>query len=168
MRFDASTAELLVYSYKEGLLSAVAHDLKFRIARFSVTLEGDSVMATFETGSLKVVGAQRSGRDAPGALPQFTFAEIERNAARDVLAAAAYPEARFVSTRVTPDAIVGRFFLHGQTRELELTRADTANAWAAEVTFDQRDFGIKPYSAMLGTLKVKPQVKIAVRIPKPT
>lgn len=28
------------------------------------------------------------------------------------------------------------------------------------VTLDQRDFGIKPFSAMLGTLKIKPTVVV--------
>lgn len=167
MRFDASTAEVLVFTYKEGLLSRVAHDLKFRISSFTVHLEGQSVTATFDTSSLKVLAAQRDGRDAPGALPQFTFPEIERNAARDVLGSQVHPEARFVSTEVSPTALVGQFFLHGHTRELSLVRRDTPAAWGAEVFIDQRDFGIRPFTAMLGTLKVKPQVKITVRIPRP-
>lgn len=167
MRFDATTAEVLVFSYKEGLLSRVAHDLKFKIGSFGVHLEGQSVTATFDTSSLKVIAAQRDGRDAPGALPHFTFPEIERNAARDVLGSALHPEARFVSTEVTPTELVGQFFLHGHTRELRLARTDTPSAWGAEVVIDQRDFGIKPFTAMLGTLKVKPQVKIVVRIPRP-
>ena len=32
-----------------------------------------------------------------------------------------------------------------------------------EARIDQRDFGIKPYSAMFGTLKVKPEVVVTVR-----
>jgi hypothetical protein len=32
----------------------------------------------------------------------------------------------------------------------------------AEFRIDQRDFGIKPYSAMLGTLKIKPEVVVRV------
>jgi hypothetical protein len=30
---------------------------------------------------------------------------------------------------------------------------------------DQRDFGITPFSAMMGTLKVQPHVDIEVRVP---
>ena len=33
--YDATTAECLVLTYKEGLLSAVAHDLEIRVARFA-------------------------------------------------------------------------------------------------------------------------------------
>jgi hypothetical protein len=34
-----------------------------------------------------------------------------------------------------------------------------------EVTLHQPDYGIKPYSAMLGTLKIRPDVKVRIRLP---
>src|SRR4051812_4209200 len=36
MRIDPASAECLVYTFKEGLLSAVAHDLKIRVERFEI------------------------------------------------------------------------------------------------------------------------------------
>jgi hypothetical protein len=47
------------------------------------------------------------------------------------------------------------------THELRGKRTGTT----AEFSFDQRDFGLKPYSAMLGTLKVKPVVRVKVTLP---
>ena len=35
-----------------------------------------------------------------------------------------------------------------------------------EARFDQRDFKLKPFSAMFGALKVQPVVQIQVRVPK--
>ena len=48
--FDASSAECLVLTYKEGLLSAVAHDLRIRVTRFDVeaSLSPPSVRARFD------------------------------------------------------------------------------------------------------------------------
>jgi len=40
---DASTAECLVFTEKEGLLSGVAHDLKLRVERFRLRIDDDSV-----------------------------------------------------------------------------------------------------------------------------
>ena len=40
-----------------------------------------------------------------------------------------------------------------------------ADILVAEVSLHQPDFGIKPYSAMLGTLRVKPDVTVVVSLP---
>lgn len=49
-RLDASSADCFVFTYKEGLLSAVAHDLKLRVTRFTIDTEGDAVRAEFADG----------------------------------------------------------------------------------------------------------------------
>ena len=35
-KFDAKSAEVLLFSYKDGLLAKVAHDLKMRVDEFSI------------------------------------------------------------------------------------------------------------------------------------
>ena len=164
--YDAANAEVQVYSYKEGLLSAMAHDLRHRVAKFSVDVAGDSVTATFDASSLEVASPQRDGVDNPGLLPKFTWAEIEKNVRNDVLHSAKHREIRFVSSRVTDAEVVGQLTLHGVTREVRCVRRDEPGAYVAEAWLDQPDFGIKPYSAMLGTLKVQPKVKVVVRLKK--
>src|SRR5688572_22210663 len=66
--YNASNAECLVFTYKDGLLSAVAHDLKIRVTDFSLTVDEaqDEVSGTFNAGSLRVVNAMSSGTDTPG------------------------------------------------------------------------------------------------------
>lgn len=65
---DRASCELL--TFKEGLLSPMAHDLLLRIARFEIEVgeRPPSVRAWFESGSLEVVAAMRAGRPAPGVL----------------------------------------------------------------------------------------------------
>ena len=55
--FDASTAECLVLTYKEGILAAVAHDLEIRVERFDLDIDDATlaVRAGFDAGSLKVI-----------------------------------------------------------------------------------------------------------------
>ena len=60
--------------------------------------------------------------------------------------------------QVSENEVVGKLTLHGQSQEIRGKR--TGNS--AEFRIDQRAFGIKPYSAMLGALKVKPEVTVRV------
>jgi polyisoprenoid-binding protein YceI len=159
---DPSSAEVLVFTFKEGLLSAVAHDLKLRVTKFGIDVEGDRVRAEFDPSSLRVVNAMKDGRDDAGALPAFAHGEIEKNIVNDVLEPKRYPEIRFETTSITDAQVTGRLTLHGKTKEVTGARKDAGGKKVAEFRLDQRDFGIKPYSAMLGTLKVKPEVVVRV------
>src|SRR5262245_51169697 len=120
MRFDASSAECLVFTYKDGLLSAIAHDLKIRVTKFSIEVDEATraIAATFDATSLRVVGAMRDGAESPGTLTTENKRQIEENIARDVLDARRYPEICFVSSGVqeTGDTYVikGRLALHGR------------------------------------------------------
>jgi polyisoprenoid-binding protein YceI len=161
---DASTAECLVYTYREGLLAAVGHDLCLRVERFAVEVTGDpaspSILARFDAASLRTTGALSSA-DAR---------KIERDAAESVLAAHRHPTIEFRSTRIIRDGerarVEGTLALHGVTRALTVDAVADATDWRAEVRLDQRDFGIKPFSAMLGALRVRPDVLIALRVPR--
>jgi polyisoprenoid-binding protein YceI len=159
---DPSSAEVLVFTFKEGLLSAVAHDLKLRVKKFGIEVEGDTVTAEFDPSSLTVVNAMKDGQDASGALPGFSVGEIEKNIAQDVLEPKRHSAIRFQSTSITDTEVKGRLSLHGHTREVVGRRKDAAGQKIAEFRLDQRDFGIKPFTAMLGTLKVKPEILVRV------
>jgi polyisoprenoid-binding protein YceI len=164
--YDARTAEVFVYTFKEGVLSALAHDLKLKVGTFQLDAADGVVTGTFDAQSLTVVCPRKDGRDNPGGLPQVALGEIEKNTRNDVLDTRRYPSIRFRSTSITDTAVEGELTLHGTTRAVRGTRRDDASHRVAEVRFDQRDFGIKPFSAMLGTLKIKPEVVVEVRLPK--
>jgi polyisoprenoid-binding protein YceI len=87
-----------------------------------------------------------------------------------VLRASRFPTVEFRSTSVGRDGerarIEGQLTLHGVTRPLVAEAVADASDWRAEVRLDQRDFGIKPFSAMLGTLRVKPDVLVRIRVPR--
>ncbi len=164
MLHDASTAECLVYTFREGLFSAVGHDLCLRVERFAVEVTGDaaapSILARFDAASLRAIG-DVAPADAR---------KIERNAADDVLEARRFPTIEFRSTRVVRDGerarIEGQLSLHGVTRPLVADAVADASDWRAEVRLDQRDFAIKPFSAMLGTLRVRADVLVRIRVPR--
>ena len=171
VHFDASSAECLVFTYKEGLLSALAHDLKIRVTKFRIDVDERTraIEARFDAASLRVVCAMSEGVESRGTLSVENKREIEGNIVRDVLAARTYPEVRFVSTAVQQKgeryAIKGTLTLHGTARPLTVTARRDGDRYVAEARIQQPDFGIRPYSAMLGTLKVKPDVSVRVSVP---
>jgi len=169
--FDAATAECLVFTYKEGLLSAIAHDLEIRVERFDVDVDEPAlaVRARFDPASLRVVTAVREGAPTPGALSDSDKAKIEDNIRGEVLSVRDYPEIRFVSSAITRDGnaarITGDLTLHGKTRPVTVDARAEGDRLVAEARLHQPDFGIKPYSAMLGTLKIKPGLLVRCTFP---
>lgn len=170
-RFDQESAECLVFTRKEGLLSAVAHDLKVRVGRFTVEVgEGAplKISARFDAASLQVVCAMREGAEDPGLLSASDRQKIERNIVEDVLHAARFPEARFEGEAAREGdgyVVTGQLSLHGVSKALRVKSRAEGGRQVAEVVLHQPDFGIKPYSAMLGALKVQADVRVRVAVP---
>jgi hypothetical protein len=166
---DATNAECLIFTEKEGLLSSAAHDLKLRVERFRLRIDGIKIEAGFDATTVRVVCARRGGADAPGVLSARDRAEIEGNIAGKVLHSGRFPSIRFDSTSLQAGAggfrIEGMLDLHGRVRPvLVLARKDGDRA-VAECAVRQPDFGIQPFSAMLGALKVKPLVMVRIAVP---
>ena len=154
-------AEIAIYAFKEGVLAAAAHDVKLRVGAFTLVVDDDAgtIEADVGAASLSVVCAMQGGREAPGVLGASARADLERNVRDDVLHSKRHPRVTF-SGRATGDALVGTLTLHGVSREVWWARRGDA----AEVELDQRDFGLVPYTALFGTLRVKPRVRIVVTL----
>jgi polyisoprenoid-binding protein YceI len=168
---DASAAEILVFSFKDGFLSAIAHDLKIRVTKLTVDLDGaSSVRARIDAASLRVVSAMHEGAPREGSLSDSDKEKIQANIVDDVLAAKKHPEIVFASTKITPAGegyqITGDLTLHGRTKSITIDAKPEGDRLVAEVTLHQPDFGIKPYSAMLGTLKIKPDLVVRCSVPR--
>jgi polyisoprenoid-binding protein YceI len=172
-RFDESSAECVVFTFKEGLLSAVAHDLKIAVQRFQIDVDEDArtVDARFDPASLRVACAMHDGVEAPQTLSGDQRREIEQNIVKHVLKPDANPEIRFVSTSVDEAGdgfrVHGELALNGRRRPLDVAVERRPGRYVATARVHQPDFGIRPYSAMLGTLKVKADVEVRVVVPYP-
>ncbi len=172
-RYDAQTARCEVLTFKEGLLSRVAHDLRLEVRRFEVDVDADApaVTARFEAASVRAVCAMRDGVAAPGVLSDRDLADIEKRMTKDVLHPRRHPEVRFASSRVEPAGdgwlVRGVLSLHGMDRETGCVVTRAGDELVAEVRLDQRDWGIKPYSALLGAMRVKPEVVVRLTVPAP-
>lgn len=174
-RYDASSAECLIFTYKEGLLSAIAHDLMLRVDRFAIEVSpapgGWRIDARFAADSVHVVCSLRGGdphQQSP--IDEGDRRKIERATHDEVLQVARHPEIRFEGTATATAAgyeAVGELTLHGVTRPLRLTSHAAGASQVGEVVIHQPDYGIKVFTAMLGTLKIRPDVRIRVTLPTP-
>jgi polyisoprenoid-binding protein YceI len=169
-KYDESQAECLVFTFKEGLLSKVAHDLKLRVTHFSADVTPDSVRAEFDLHSLRVVEAMKDGSENPGALSDADKAKIAAQISSEVLHAAQHPTAVFSSRSVTPRAdggysIAGELSLHGVTQAIRAETRLEGGRQLASIELHQPAYGITPFKAMMGTLKVKPDVLVRLSIP---
>jgi hypothetical protein len=165
--YDASNADCFVFTFKEGLLSPVAHDLRLVVQRFSIEVGEDSVLARFDTSSLRVDTPMKEGKENPSALGERDKLKIAEQIREDVLESARYPEARFESSSVRkrPDGgydLTGQLTLHGVTRPLTARTEAVGSGQRLELTLHQPDFGIVPYKAMMGTLKIRPDVTVRI------
>jgi polyisoprenoid-binding protein YceI len=171
-RFDAYNSECLLFSYKDGLLARLAHDLKLQVERFSIEVDETTheIKATFDPSSISVVCAQVDGRDDPSTLSQGDKKKIHDNVTKDVLHVRKFPEIRFESTNVVERgqgfAVEGTLHLHGKSKSIQASVRADGSRWVTEVRLHQPDFGIKPYTAAFGALKVKPDVLVRVSAPR--
>lgn len=93
--------------------------------------------------------------------------------ARGLLSVDRYPVATFTASAFEPDrvgggAVAGTLSLAGTDRPLRLDVSKTGDAaYRATASVRQSEFGIKPYTAFLGVLKVSDAVGIAVDVELP-
>lgn len=165
---SAADVQCEVYTFKEGLLSKVAHDLLIRApcATLSVAGSPPRVEASFRAADLRTVCAMRDGRQHPAALSAKDLRKIDESTRADVLHTSRHPEIRFVAQAVDPAAtrLHGQLTLHGQTRPVGASVSRDGDRLVARFDLDQRDFGIQPFSAMLGALRIQPRVTVVVTV----
>jgi polyisoprenoid-binding protein YceI len=175
-------------TFRDGLAAQAGHDLTIEVARWSgelvvsEDLAPESLDVTADLGSLVV-------KDGTGGLKPLTDRDKREIAvtSRKVLQADRFPEAKFTATvfKPVPDSsdvtagasaastsatdssgtMRGTITLAGKTAPLELrVQATGGGHYTASGTIRQTDFGLKPYSAFLGSLKVRDAADIEVEV----
>jgi polyisoprenoid-binding protein YceI len=169
----SDTGQLVLRTFRDGLAATAGHDLVIDVPRWSgeLTVGPDGAPAGLEVhadlGSLAV-------REGTGGLKPLTDRdrrEILGNA-RKLLGTDRQPDAVFTATRfgLTGDGgtVEGTFTLRGVSRPLRLQVARIApGRYRATGTVVQSEYGIKPYSAFFGALKVRDPVDVEVEAAVP-
>jgi polyisoprenoid-binding protein YceI len=164
-----------VQAFSEGLLSAFGHDPVFAIKAFSGELQ--FVPGSFESASLKVA-IKADAIVLTSEAKDKDRQEIEQTMRDQVLEIAKYPEIVFVSPNISVTRlaegryrarIIGDLTFHGVTQKnlwisAEATVTGDGLRAKGEFSLKQTDFGIKPFSAAAGTIKLKNELKFSFDI----
>ncbi len=164
----SAPAAIRVFTFKEGLLSRIAHDLQLSLGDFALELSAGGIKGSCQMDTLRVQGAVVRGRLDPSVLSAGDRSKIERSMREEVLRSARFPTAR-LEARLT-DLGQGRFHVAG---ELEL--AGRSARLEAELRAGERitgrfplqpsRWGIKPFRALGGALKIEDRVEVEVNLP---
>jgi polyisoprenoid-binding protein YceI len=152
-----------VFTFKEGLLSAVAHDLQIHLEKFDITLDGENVKGEFPLQSLNLVGPVENGVVQPDKYDAGKRADVHKAMNEDVLKTDRNPTARF-SGRAAPKgegySVSGELELGGQKGPLSFDVAKQGASYTGEFEIQPSRWGVEQYKAALGTIRLKDQVKI--------
>ena len=169
---DGNSGKVSAYTFKAGLLSKIAHDLLIDVKDFKVNVDvpeeggfaSGSLGLEIQTNSLKVDCAMKDGDRNPGTLKEKDIADIEADMAKKVLHPDKYPTANFSSKTIQEKEggynISGELILHGVTKSVDFNIDTSGGGLKGKFTITQTDYGIKPFKAMMGTLKIKDEMDI--------
>jgi hypothetical protein len=163
-----SAASVRVFTFKDGLLSRLAHDLQIRATDWEIVVDGDAVRGRFGLAGLRVDGAVEHGRVIDGKLSSSDRAKIERTMADDVLELRRHPVAMFEGVLDREALRVrGELTMHGRTVELApLVIREDGDRLVLEVSLMPSRWGIAPYRALAGALKLQDRVVIRLSLPR--
>jgi hypothetical protein len=171
-RVDQSMAVCQIFTFKEGMLSGLAYDLRINVTSFVIDLGGTDhfISAHFSTRSLLVDCAMENGRERADILSPRDRDDINTNIIREVLQTDTYPDITLLSSSVrkqqTGYLVTAHLGLHGQMRQISFAvRKANQKEYVADVSLHLPDFGITPYSTLFGAIRIKPDVLIHIVIP---
>ena len=156
--FGPENSTLTVKTKRTGAASKAGHDLLLEVTSWSAKLDQDADPAltlTADSGSLRVL----EGSGGIQALGDDDKAGIEQTIEEEVLMGTPI---EFRSTAVDGRRLEGELELAGQRHPISFELAgDEDGRLTGSATFKQSDWGMKPYSALFGTLKVADEVEVA-------
>jgi polyisoprenoid-binding protein YceI len=177
-RIDAARSTLVVMVFKAGMGSGLAHDHVVRASEFSGKLRIDPASPA-ESSIAVTVRAASLVPDEPTVREKFKVAkqlsESDRKKVKktmdgeEQLSVVKFPEITFVSKRIDAEGmgkvkVSGVLTLHGVSREVSfpaaVSVADGTFHGRGTLEFKQSEFGIKPYSALFGTIRNQDTVRL--------
>ena len=135
---------LSVRTGRTGSVAKAGHDLLIEVTSWEATVSGDEVTLTADPRSLRV----REGTGGVMPLGEDDHRNIEQTIRDEVL-----PGERI-------EYRDGRLTLNGRTRPLAVTLEEAGG----RAIVKQTDWGMKPYTALFGTLKVADEVTVEARL----
>jgi polyisoprenoid-binding protein YceI len=169
--FSSDSGRVDLLTARDGLAAQAGHDLTIEVGNWSAELvvadDGSPAGLSVRLDLTSLVVREGTGGVKP--LSDRDRREIAVTARR-TLGADRHPEATFTASSFEPGSngggfVQGTLTLAGTSRPLKLHVAKTgAEQYHATASVRQSEFGIKPYTAFLGALKVSDVVGIDVTV----
>ena len=168
-KLDASDGQLLVKTGVTGRVAKMGHRLTIAMNTWQAAVQWSGgepvgVDLTVEVSSLEVLRGEGGVKGLSG--PEKALA---RSNALSVLDADKFPQIHFQADDIekTDDVyrIAGTLEIHGKAREhvIDLRVEDLGDRWrmSCEAEVRHSEFGLKPYSMFLGSMKVVDTVTVS-------
>jgi len=152
-----------VFTFKEGLLSRIAHDLRLDVGRFDVRLDGERVKASFETTSLTVDGVMKKGRLDRNGLNKRDMSQIQRTIRDEIFHSNRFPQISFEGVR-EGSRISGTLEMKGRRADLAFDIGSNPAQWTGRVELRPSRWGIPPYKALMGAIKLKDKIVVTLEL----
>ena len=163
------SGRIVLRTFRDGLAAQAGHDLKIQVGRWSgeLVVNDDLDPADLE---VRIEMTSLTVLEGTGGLKPLTDRDRREIAvtARRVLGAdrhsdATFSATKFVRTTGGDGVINGSLTLASVTRPLQLQVSATGpDRYRAITSVKQSDFGIKPYTAFFGALRVRDAVDVEV------
>jgi polyisoprenoid-binding protein YceI len=164
-KLGPDNATLRVKTGRHGAAAKAGHDLVIEVKSWEATLNvaedasGSSLELTADPTSLHVV----EGVGGMQALGDDDKADIRKTIDKDVLK---QKTIEFTSSGVSESggdlAVTGELSMGGKSKPVDFVVSGDGGKVSGSAKVNQSDWGIKPYSALFGALKVNDEVTVEV------
>jgi hypothetical protein len=153
VKLGPDNGRLLVKTRKGGVAAKAGHNLTMQVDDWQGSLDDGSVELTANGHSFRVIeatgGAFELGDEEKAAIPETVREEVLPDGAIE-----------FHSTSVDGAQVRGDLTIAGTTRPVAFDLSNTGGRVTGRAVVKQTDFGMKPYTALFGTLKVADEVEV--------
>ena len=160
--------QLLVKVFREGVAARVGHDLVFEVRDWSAKVAVDPAEPSATTLEASAAVTSLRIEDFSGGakpLSRSDQADIKRNIEEKILDSRRFPTIDFRSTAVSVTGesratVSGQLTIAGTTRPTDITLSMDGGRVRGRMTVLQTNWGIKPFAALMGALRVRDAVDI--------
>jgi polyisoprenoid-binding protein YceI len=153
----------------------LAHDLILSPSQWSGTMNVDADNPAASSASLSIDARSIQILEAVGGMKSLSDKDrrdIGKNIDEKVLDTSKFPTLTFESTSVSGSEpnfnVAGNMTIKGTTRPVNVALNVNGSQVSARTSISQKDFGIKPFSAMMGAIKLRDDVEFELTVDLPS
>jgi hypothetical protein len=162
-------ATVQLFTFKAGLLARAAHDLRLSVSQFEIAVHARKVRAWFDASSLRVDGVMTKHGLETQRLSASDQRQILATVRSEVLRSDQFPRVTFGAELETggadvPRQLDGLLNLRGSEQRCSIALTQTGTQLQASLELTPSRFGIQPYKALAGAIRLQDRVLVRVEL----